>query len=129
MIMKKIELTNVTYNNDFYPVRRCMFSELRYIESKRILARIIQQTSRAAKDRPARWLQDQIVCADIPAPGGGYCNALICIANSGNHPGGRGYFSAFDFNGKTYLYEAKGGALCLAQIPDDGPTAYYLIQA
>ena len=80
-----------------------------------------------AKRLFAKVLQDRMVGADFPAVAGGYCNGLLCIANSGEHSHGGGYFTLEDAPWYTYMYAAPAGTLCIAHITDDGQTTYYRI--
>ena len=68
-----------------------------------------------------------MVGGDFPAPAGGYHNGITCIANSGEHSQQRGEFTVFDIIGRSYIYEAPTGDMCIANIPEDGPTEYYRI--
>ena len=104
-----------------------MFNDSRWIEAKRLLAQALKLTSKEAARYSSRFLQDRMVGGDFPAPSGGYCNGITCIANSGEHSQQRGEFTLFDIIGSSYIYEAQTGDMCIANIPDDGPTEYYRI--
>lgn len=125
--MAKIVLINVTKYSKFLPQRRDMVNDARWEEAKRTFAQVLRQTSREAKRYGARFLQDRMVAGDFPAPSGGYHNGITCIANGGENSRGRGEFSVYDIEGRSYIYEAPTGDLCIANIPDDGPTEYYRI--
>lgn len=125
--MAKIVLINVTNDNKYLPQRRAMFNDARWQEAKRTFAQVLKQRSQEAKRYGARFLQDRMVAGDFPAPSGGYHNGITCIANSGENSRGRGDFSVYDIEGRSYIYEALTGDLCIANIPDEGKTEYYRI--
>lgn len=125
--MAKIELIKITDNEKYLPARRDMFNEARWNEAKRTFAQVLRQTSLEAKIYGARFLQDRMVAGDFPASAGGYHNGITCIANGGENSRGRGEFAVFDIEGRSYIYEAPTGDLCIANIPDDGKTEYYRI--
>lgn len=125
--MTQIALINVTNDNEYLPQRRAMFNDARWQEAKRTFAQVLRQTSQEAKKYGARFLQDRMVAGDFPAPSGGYHNGITCIANGGENSLGRGEFSVYDIDGRSYIYEATTGDLCIANIPDDGETEYYRI--
>lgn len=125
--MAQIALFNVTNDSQYLPQRRDMFNDSRWIEAKRLLAQALKLTSKEAGRYTSRFLQDRMVAGDFPAPSGGYHNGITCIANGGENSRGRGEFSVYDIEGRSYIYEAPTGDLCIANIPDDGPTEYYRI--
>lgn len=125
--MTDLVLVKVTNDNKYLPQRREMFNDARWQEAKRTFAQVLRQTSQEAKKHGARALQDRMVAGDFPAPNGGYHNGITCIANGGENSRGRGEFSVYDIEGRSYIYEAPTGDLCIANIPDDGPTEYYRI--
>lgn len=125
--MAQIVLFNVTNDEKYFPQRRSMFNDARWNEAKRLLAQTLKQHSKEAGRYSSRFLQDRMVCADFPAPAGGYHNGITCIANSGEHSQQRGEFTVFDVIGSSYIYEAPTGDLCIANIPEDGQTEYYRI--
>lgn len=125
--MAKLELINVTDNETYLPQRREMFNDARWQEAKRTFAQVLRQTSQEAKKYGARALQDRMVAGDFPAVPSGYHNGITCIANGGENSRGRGDFSVYDIDGRSYIYEAPTGDLCVANIPDDGEAIYYLI--
>lgn len=125
--MTKIVLFNVTNDSKYLPQRRDMFNDARWQEAKRLFAQVLRQTSKEAKRYGARFLQDRMVAGDFPAPSGGYHNGITCIANSGENSRDRGEFAVYDIAGRSYIYEAPTGDLCIANIPDDGVTEYYSI--
>ena len=116
--MAQIVLFNVSNDEKFFPKRRSMFNDARWNEAKRLFAQ---------GRYSSRFLQDRMVGGDFPAPSGGYHNGITCIANSGEHSQQRGEFTLFDIIGSSYIYEAQTGDMCIANIPDDGPTEYYRI--
>ena len=125
--MEQIVLFNVSNDEKYFPQRRSMFNEARWNEAKRLMSNVLKQHSKEAGRRSSRFLQDRMVAGDFPAPSGGYHNGIICIANSGEHSQQRGYFTVFDIIGSSYIYEAQTGDMCIANIPEDGPTEYYRI--
>ena len=125
--MAQIALFNVTNDAQYLPQRRDMFNQARWNEAKRLMAQALKLTSKEAGRYSTRFLQDRMVAGDFPAPAGGYHNGITCIANSGEHSQQRGEFTLFDIIGSSYIYEAPTGDLCIANIPDDGPTEYYRI--
>ena len=125
--MAQIVLFNVSNDENYFPQRRSMFNDARWNEAKRLLAQTLKQHSKEAGRYSSRFLQDRMVGGDFPAPAGGYHNGITCIANSGEHSQQRGYFTVFDITGRSYIYEAQTGDMCIANIPDDGPTEYYRI--
>lgn len=125
--MAKIELINVTNDNKYLPQRRAMFNDSRWQEAKRTFARVLRQTSQEAKKYGARALQYRMVAGDFPAEPSGYHNGITCIANGGENSRGRGEFAVYDIDGRSYIYEAPTGDLCIANIPDDGVKEYYRI--
>ena len=125
--MAQIVLFNVSNVEKYFPQRKSMFNDARWQEAKRIFAQVLIQHSKEAGSRSSRFLQDRMVAVDFPAPSGGYHNGITCIANSGEHSQQRGYFTVFDITGRSYIYEAQTGDMCIANIPDDGPTEYYRI--
>ena len=126
--MAQIVLFNVSNDEKYLPQRRSMFNEARWNEAKRLMAQVLKQHSREAGRYSSRFLQDRMVAGDFPAPSGGYHNGITCIANSGEHSRQRGEFTVFDVMGSSYIYEAKTGDLCIANIPEDGKTEYYRIE-
>ena len=120
-------LFNVSNEEKYFPQRKSMFNDARWQDAKRIFAQVLRQHSKEAGRRSSRFLQDRMVAGDFPAPSGGYHNGIICIANSGEHSQQRGYFTVFDIIGSSYIYEAQTGDMCIANIPEDGPTEYYRI--
>lgn len=125
--MAQIVLFNVSNDENYFPHRRDMFNDARWNEAKRLMAQALKQHSKEAGRYSSRFLQDRMVGGDFPAPSGGYCNGLTCIANSGEHSKQRGEFTVFDIIGSSYIYEAPTGDLCIANIPEDGQTEYYRI--
>ena len=125
--MAQIVLFNVSNDEKYFPQRKIMFNDARWNEAKRLMAKVLKQHSKEAGRRSSRFLQDRMVAGDFPAPAGGYHNGITCIANSGEHSKQRGEFTVFDIIGSSYIYEAKTGDMCIANIPDDGPTEYYRI--
>lgn len=125
--MTDLVLVKVTNDKKYLPQRRDMFNEARWQEAKRTFAKVLRQRSQEAKRYGARFLQDRMVAGDFPAPSGGYHNGITCIANGGENSRGRGDFSVYDIDGRSYIYEAPTGDLCVANIPDDGEAIYYLI--
>ena len=125
--MAQIVLFNVSNVEKYFPQRKSMFNDARWQEAKRIFAQVLRQHSKDAGSRSSRFLQDRMVSGDFPATSGGYHNGITCIANSGEHSQQRGYFTVFDIIGSSYIYEAQTGDMCIANIPDDGPTEYYRI--
>lgn len=125
--MAKLKLHRITREAQLLPQRQDMFPAARWMEAKHLLAKVLRQTSKEAGRYPVKFLQDRMVGADFPAVNGGYCNGLLCIANSGEHSQQRGYFTVFDIIGSSYIYEAQTGGMCIANIPEDGPTEYYRI--
>ena len=125
--MAQIILFNVTNDSKYLPKRRDMFNDARWNEAKRLFAQVLKQHSKEAGRYSSRFLQDRMVAGDFPEPSGGYHNGITCIANSGEHSQQRGEFTVFDIIGSSYLYEATTGDLCVANIPEDGPTEYYRI--
>lgn len=125
--MAQIALFNVTNDTQYLPQRRDMFNEARWNEAKRLMAQALKLTSKEAGRYTSRFLQDRMVGAYFPAPAGGYHNGITCIANGGEHSQPRGEFTLFDIAGSSYIYEAQTGDLCIANIPEDGPTEYYRI--
>lgn len=125
--MAQIALFNVTNDTQYLPQRRDMFNEARWNEAKRLMAQALKLTSKEAGRYASRFLQDRMVCADFPAPAGGYYNGITCIANGGEHSQHRGEFTVYDIIGSSYIYEAPTGDLCIANIPEDGHTEYYRI--
>ena len=125
--MAQIVLFNVSNDENYFPQRRSMFNDARWNEAKRLLAQTLKQHSKEAGRYSSRFLQDRMVGGDFPAPAGGYHNGITCIANSGEHSQQRGEFTLFDITGSSYIYEAPTGDMCIANIPEDGPTEYYRI--
>lgn len=125
--MTDLVLVKVTNDKKYLPQRRDMFNEARWQEAKRTFAKVLRQRSQEAKRYGARFLQDRMVAGDFPAPSGGYHNGITCIANGGENSRGRGEFAVYDIDGRSYIYEAPTGDLCIANIPDDGVTEYYRI--
>lgn len=125
--MTDLVLVKVTNDKKYLPQRRDMFNEARWQEAKRTFAKVLRQRSQEAKRYGARFLQDRMVAGDFPAPSGGYHNGITCIANGGENSRGRGDFSVYDIDGRSYIYEAPTGDLCIANILDDGVTEYYRI--
>ena len=125
--MAQIILYNVTNDEKYFPKRRDIFNDARWNEAKRLFARVLKQHSKEAGRYSLRFLQDRMVAGDFPAPAGGYHNGITCIANSGEHSKQRGEFTVFDIIGSSYIYEAPTGDMCIANIPEDGPTEYYRI--
>ena len=125
--MAQIVLFNVSNDEKFFPHRRSMFNDARWNEAKRLMAQALKQHSKEAGRYSSRFLQDRMVGGDFPAPSGGYHNGITCIANSGEHSQQRGEFTLFDITGSSYIYEAPTGDMCIANIPEDGPTEYYRI--
>lgn len=125
--MAQIVLYNVSNDEKYFPQRKSMFNDARWQEAKRIFAHVLRQHSKEAGRRSSRFLQDRMVAGDFPAPSGGYHNGITCIANSGEHSKQRGEFTVFDIIGRSYIYESPTGDLCIANIPEDGPTEYYRI--
>ena len=125
--MAQIVLFNVSNDEKYFPQRKSMFNDARWQEAKRIFAQVLRQHSKEAGRRSSRFLQDRMAAGDFPAPSGGYHNGITCIANSGEHSQQRGDFTLFDITGRSYIYEAKTGDMCIANIPEDGPTEYYRI--
>ena len=125
--MAQIVLFNVSNVEKYFPQRKSMFNDARWQEANRIFAQVLRQHSKEAGSRSSRFLQDRMVSGDFPAPAGGYHNGITCIANSGEHSQQRGEFTLFDIIGSSYIYEAQTGDMCIANIPDDGPTEYYRI--
>lgn len=125
--MAQIVLYNVSNDEKYLPQRRSMFDDARWNEAKRLLAQTLKQHSKEAGRYSSRLLQDRMVSGDFPAPAGGYHNGITCIANSGEHSQQRGEFTVFDIIGSSYIYEAPTGDMCIANIPEDGPTEYYRI--
>ena len=125
--MAQIAVFNVTNDTQALPQRRDMFNEARWKEAKRLMAQALKLTSKEASRYTSRLLQDRMVGADFPAPAGGYHNGITCIANGGEHSKQRGEFTLFDITGSSYIYEAQTGDMCIANIPEDGPTEYYRI--
>lgn len=110
--MAQIVLFNVTNDENYLPRRRAMFNDSRWQEAKRY---------------GTHFLQDRMVAGDFPAPSGGYHNGIPCIANGGENSRARGEFSVYDIAGRSYIYEATTGDLCIANISDNGDTEYYRI--
>ena len=125
--MAQIVLFNVSNDEKYFPQRRSMFNDARWHEAKRLMAQTLKQHSKEACRYSSRFLQDRMVAGDFPAPAGGYHNGITCIANSGEHSKQRGEFTVFDIIGSSYIYESPTGDLCIANIPEDGPTEYYRI--
>lgn len=125
--MAKVKIHRISGEECYLPQRQDMFPAARWVEAKRLLAKVLRQTSKEAGRYPAKFLQDRMVGADFPAVNGGYCNGLLCIANSGEHSQARGYFTIEDAPGCTYMYAAPAGTLCIAHFTDDGQTTYYRI--
>ena len=125
--MAQIVLFNVSNDENYLPQRRDMFNDARWNEAKRLMAQVLKQHSKEAARYSSRFLQDRMVGGDFPAPSGGYCNGITCLANGGEHSHGRGEFSVYDVIGSSYLYEAPTGDMCIANIPEDGQTEYYRI--
>lgn len=125
--MAQIVLFNVSNDEKYFPQRKSMFNDARWQEAKRIFAQVLRQHSKEAGRRSSRFLQDRMVAGDFPAPSGVYHNGITCIANSGEHSQRKGYFTVFDITGSSYIYEAQTGDMCIANIPDEGPTEYYRI--
>lgn len=125
--MAQIVLYNVSNDEKYFPQRKSMFNDARWQEAKRIFAQVLRQHSKEAGRRSSRFLQDRMVAGDFPAPSGCYHNGITCIANSGEHSKQRGEFTVFDIIGRSYIYDAPTGDLCIANIPEDGPTEYYRI--
>ena len=125
--MAHIVLFNVSNDEKYFPQRKSMFNDARWQDAKRIFAQVLRQHSKEAGRRSSRFLQDRMVAGDFHAPSGGYHNGITCIANSGEHSQQRGKFTVFDIIGSSYIYEAQTGDMCIANIPEDGPTEYYRI--
>ena len=125
--MAQIVLFNVSNDENSFPQRREMFNDARWDEAKSLFAQVLKQHSKEAGRYSLRFLQDRMVAGDFPAPAGGYHNGITCIANSGEHSKQRGEFTVFDIIGSSYIYEAPTGDMCIANIPEDGPTEYYRI--
>ena len=125
--MEQIVLFNISNDEKYLPQRRSMFDDARWNEAKRLLAQTLKQHSKEAGRYSSRFLQDRMVSGDFPAPAGGYHNGITCIANSGEHSQQRGEFTVFDIIGRSYIYEAPTGDMCIANIPEDGLTEYYRI--
>ena len=101
--MAQIVLYNVTNDEKYFPQRRDMFNDARWNEAKRLLAQSLKLTNKEAARYSSRFLQDRMVGGDFPAPSGGYCNGITCLANGGEHSQGRGEFSVYDVIGYTFL--------------------------
>lgn len=126
--MAQIALINVSNREEYFPKKREYFNDARWTEAKQMLALVLQQTCSEVKYRSRKWLMDRMVAGDFPAVPEGYHNGITCIANGGEHSKERGEFTALDFDGSSYLYEAENGEWCIAQIPhDDGLPTYYRI--
>ena len=125
--MAQIALFNVTNDTQYLPQRRDMFNDQRWNEAKGLMAQVLKQHSKEAGRYSTRFLKDRMVGGDFPAPAGGYHNGITCIANSGEHSKQRGEFTVFDIIGRSYIYEAPTGDMCIANIPEDGQTEYYRI--
>ena len=125
--MAQIVLFNVSNDENYFPQRREIFNDARWTEAKCLMALTLRQHSKEAGHYSSRFLQDRMVSGDFPAPAGGYHNGITCIANSGEHSKQRGYFTVFDIIGSSWIYEAQTGDMCIANIPEDGPTEYYRI--
>ena len=125
--MAQIVLYNVTNDKKYFPKRRDIFNDARWNEAKRLFAQVLKQHSKEAGSYSSRFLQDRMVAGDFPAQEGGYHNGITCIANSGEHSQHHGEFTLFDIICSSYIYEAQTGHMCIANIPDDGPTEYYRI--
>ena len=125
--MAQIVLFNVSNDENYFPQRRSMFNDARWTEAKCLMALTLKQHSKEAGRYSARFLKDRMVGGDFPSPAGGYHNGITCIANSGEHSQQRGEFTLFDITGSSYIYEAPTGDMCIANIPEDGPTEYYRI--
>lgn len=125
--MAQIVLFNVSNDEKYFPQRRSMFNDARWNEAKGLMAQVLKQHSKDAGRYSARFLKDRMVGGDFPAPSGGYHNGITCIANSGEHSQQRGEFTVFDIIGRSYIYESPTGDMCIANIPEDGPTEYYRI--
>ena len=125
--MAQVVLFNVIKDDKYIPQRRSMFNDARWSEAKGLMAHVLKQFSKEAGRYSYRFLQDRMVAGDFPAQEGGYHNGITCIANSGEHSQQRGEFTLFDIIGSSYIYEAPTGDMCIANIPEDGPTEYYRI--
>ena len=123
--MAQIVLFNVSNDEEYFPRHRDMFNDARWNEAKHLFAQVLKQHSKEASRRSSRFLQGRMVAGYFPAPSGGYHNGITCIANSGEHSQQRGEFTLFDIVGSSYIYEAQTGDMCIANMPDDGPTEYY----
>lgn len=128
--MAQIILFNVTNDPKYFPQPTQMFPESRWDEAKNVLADVLKQHGgNVTKWKFRRQLMDTMVGADFPAVHSGYCNGITCIANSGDHPEQRGYFTLYDEEGQTFIYVAQTGDLCLAHFGPESSTAmaYYRI--
>ena len=125
--MAQVVLFNVGNDNKYFPQRRSMFNDARWTEAKCLIAQVLKQHSKEAGRYSTRFLQDRMVAGDFPAPSGGCHNGITCIANSGEHSQQKGEFTVFDIIGSSYIYEAQTGDMCIANIPEEGPTEYYRI--
>ena len=125
--MAQIVLFNVSNDEKYFPQRRSMFNDQRWNEAKGLMAQVLKQHSKEAGRYSTRFLKDRMVAGDFPAPSGGYHNGITCIANSGEHSQQRGEFTVYDIIGSSYIYEAKTGDMCIANIQEDGQTEYYRI--
>lgn len=125
--MAQIVLFNVSNDEKYFPQRRSMFNDQRWNEAKGLMAQVLKQHSKEAGRYSTRFLKDRMVGGDFSAPAGGYHNGITCIANSGEHSLQRGEFTVFDIIGRSYIYEAQTGDMCIANIPEDGQTEYYRI--
>lgn len=125
--MAQIVLFNVSNDEKYFPQRRSTFNDQRWNEAKGLMAQVLKQHSKEAARYSTRFLKDRMVGGDFPAPAGGYHNGITCIANSGEHSQHRGEFTVFDIIGRSYIYEALTGDMCIANIPEDGQTEYYRI--
>lgn len=124
--MAKIKFYQVTRDTKkregFFPATCQLFPDNKFMEAKRLFARIIKQTSEDGKKQTANYLKSMIVCADIPTGSGvknDTCNCLAMLANNGDRANNAMNFTAFDIPGTTYLYVAKNGEYCLANFIDD----------
>lgn len=124
---KKIDFVHVLgtsdiRDTDFLPAKCDLFPDSKFIEAKRLFARIIKQTSTDGAKKTANYLKNQIVCADIPTGTGkknDYCNCLAMLASAGDRTNNLDSFTAFDIVGQTYLFIARNGEYCLANFIDD----------
>ena len=78
--MAKLKLHRITREAQLLPQRQDMFTAARWMEAKRLFAKVLRQTSKEAGRYPAKFLQDRMVGADFPAVAGGYCAAGLPTA-------------------------------------------------